>query len=507
MGLLPTSITSGTTGAIADHNQAWSKLNQYGYDVKADFRAVGDGIGDDTAAITACLAAAPAGSRIYFPPGSYIVSGSSHIFTLARQNLEIYGSGIDSSVLKLKSGNGDFVSMFTDGATSMAGLHVHDLTTDQNATGNAVTSIARLMASKYRILFNCAEAHNSRFERVRFTNSESVCNILLTDSNNVHIYDCVFDGVGPGAFHDHSCINIRGDGTRIRDCRFVGVGPAAWTAIEIHGSNVNISGNLVYSFARVGITSGDTVPGYNGVWSQNQGLGVASGVEVWAYDNMTTGSATAPSVRDLLIEGNRFQIDFDRWAADIHRVCGVNLQVGSETVVERVKILNNFVTYLPFTAATTATTHIDSAGVGWVRGGAIVNPESGKADTDIEISGNVIQNSISAGITIEGRYAMSRLRIRDNTIIDPGAGHVSPHYFKGIVIHQPQGRGFSLTDAVVSNNQVLDTRAPGKITAGVDTTNVGYATGNRQFNNFARRTDGTAVRRVSGNESVAWATS
>jgi hypothetical protein len=102
---------------------------------------------------------------------------------------------------------------------------------------------------------------------------------------------------------------------------------------------------------------------------------------------------------------------------------------------------------------------------------------------------------------------MARLRIQDNTIIDPGAGDVNSSYFKGIVIYQPRARGFPLTDAVVSNNQILDTRVTGKITAGLDTANVGYATGNRQFNNFARRTDGTAVRLVSGNESAAWATS
>jgi hypothetical protein len=506
MALLRTTITTGATGAISDYNQAWKKLNQAWYDVKADYGATGNGSTDDTAAITACLAAAPAGSTIYFPPGTYLVSGSGNMFTLDKANIELCGSGIDTTTIKVKNSNGDFVRIFVSGGSGPANLHVHDLTFNSNVSNNTISSIATMMATKYRFVFDIDNAHGARFERVRFTDADCVGCLLFGDSDNVQIRNCTFDAIGAGAYHDHSCINVRGHGTRIQSNRFTGVGRSAWTAIELHGSDVVVEWNRVIDFARLGIVSGDTVNGYKNIWSHNEGIGLGDGIEIWAYD-ITGGSPTAPSVRDVIVTENQIDINYDPWATDMDRAEGINLQVGSTSCVERVKILNNQITYRTVTVATTGSTHVDSAGICFVRGGNIVLTGSGPADTDVDIRGNTIKGSISAGIVVEGWYPLWRLRISDNTIIDPGSGSVNSFYFKGITIWQPSSRGFALTDAVVSNNLVIDTRTTGKITGGVDTANVGYATGNRQFNNAARRHDATAVTAVIGNGGAAWATS
>lgn len=83
-------LQSGT-GAVARTAQA--KLHDT-VSVK-DFGAVGDGSTDDTAAIQACIDAAPTGSTIYFPIGKYVVSAS---LTTGNKTLIVQGSGYRASV-------------------------------------------------------------------------------------------------------------------------------------------------------------------------------------------------------------------------------------------------------------------------------------------------------------------------------------------------------------------------------------------------------------------------
>ncbi len=83
-------IASGT-GAVATTVQ--TKLRET-VSVK-DFGAVGDGVTDDTAAIQACLDAAPSGSAIYFPRGKYVVSST---LSTGNKTLLICGDGYRASV-------------------------------------------------------------------------------------------------------------------------------------------------------------------------------------------------------------------------------------------------------------------------------------------------------------------------------------------------------------------------------------------------------------------------
>ena len=62
-------------------------------DVKRDFQAQGDGISDDTAAITRAFAAAATyfgGAQVFFPPGVYLISST---LVVASDNIEILGAG------------------------------------------------------------------------------------------------------------------------------------------------------------------------------------------------------------------------------------------------------------------------------------------------------------------------------------------------------------------------------------------------------------------------------
>lgn len=73
------------TGGVPTNVEA--KLSQY-VSVK-DFGAVGDGVADDTAAIQAALDAAPEGSAVYFPNGTYIISSA----LIVDKAITLYGDG------------------------------------------------------------------------------------------------------------------------------------------------------------------------------------------------------------------------------------------------------------------------------------------------------------------------------------------------------------------------------------------------------------------------------
>jgi len=110
------------TGAVATTVQ--TKLRE-SVSVK-DFGAVGDGVTDDTAAIT--LAFATTATSIYFPPGTYRISqpaaDGSHLFTSSLANRTIAGPGVITAAsqvrrLLLVTGDNSVISLNVDGNNSI----------------------------------------------------------------------------------------------------------------------------------------------------------------------------------------------------------------------------------------------------------------------------------------------------------------------------------------------------------------------------------------------------
>lgn len=92
--------TAGTsfTGLSSGNWEQWSGGTQI-YSVK-DYGAKGDGVTDDTAAIQATIDSSVAGSRIYFPPGTYLVSA---IISLKKSRF-YFGADRELSVVKMANG-------------------------------------------------------------------------------------------------------------------------------------------------------------------------------------------------------------------------------------------------------------------------------------------------------------------------------------------------------------------------------------------------------------------
>jgi hypothetical protein len=105
-----------------------------------DFRAVGDGVVNDTANIQAALNAALPGSAIYFPPGHYAVCS----LTAKGTNLMMYGSGMFSSMLvRHSSCRQSHTNMVNVSTTSMIIRDLgFDMFTDGSYFGNSIIDIA-----------------------------------------------------------------------------------------------------------------------------------------------------------------------------------------------------------------------------------------------------------------------------------------------------------------------------------------------------------------------------
>ena len=101
-----------------------------------DFGAVGNGITDDTAAISAAIAALGTYKILFFPTGVYLV-GSQLEVSLA--SIAIFGAGRFSSTIKLKNS-----SSIAEGQAilllSAAGITVEDIGIEGNSTNNSTVS-------------------------------------------------------------------------------------------------------------------------------------------------------------------------------------------------------------------------------------------------------------------------------------------------------------------------------------------------------------------------------
>lgn len=140
-----------TTRAGGTARLLYLKLQET-YDVK-DFGAAGNGIADDTSAITAAFTALPAtGGAVYFPAGTYKCSSA---ITVSKNNTTVYGDG-DASIIK-QSGS---TFALIDITTTASGVTVRDVRLEGGGTNASTAAVGVQMA---------AGTSNIRVENVTIT--------------------------------------------------------------------------------------------------------------------------------------------------------------------------------------------------------------------------------------------------------------------------------------------------------------------------------------------------
>lgn len=177
MALLDGTIATGQTGHISDHQHVHDKLNAC-IDVKADFGAAGDGVTDDTSAISAAKTAAVASEHdLYFPSGTYITAPIAAV-----SNLEIRGAGSGLTTLKLKAAsNAPFI---TGTSTSRFGLR--SLSLDVNGANQSASGGGVSLTSPTDCLFENLRIINS-------TQSNQAGLVLNSSGTRCLVRDVVFE--------------------------------------------------------------------------------------------------------------------------------------------------------------------------------------------------------------------------------------------------------------------------------------------------------------------------
>ncbi len=473
-----------------------------------DFGAIGNASGDDTAAINACIEAAPSGSVVLIPPGVYLLGpdANGHVIKVGKQNITIRGTSPRASILKIKNSAGHYTAVIGDGTLSsggsLSGLRVENLQIDQNSAGNptgALDANPGLFNGRPRLAVRVGVGVDGAIQNCIFVNGDSVNHILINGGASLCkrwvIENCLFDNVGNGAAHDHSTIYFHGDGVSVVKCTFRGGGAAATTAIETHGPNQLVTGNRIEHYACMANITGAATGSKNVVVSNNSGVDMGIGIQLWSY--MGPG-LTAPMLDNTMVIANQIEIDYDEWKtilASSYRA-GIILSPGSTSVVRNCRIEGNQITYTSRSQTPSATDN-QSAGIVWYRTASVTG---GFADEDVEIIGNTIRDPLSAGIYIQPNFKTRRLKVTNNKVINPGKGAPNATYHVGVFLATI---AFGLEDSEVSYNDVVDTQSTHSVVAAVDTQFTDTVTNCRMLNNTIRCADASIVPVHIGDPAAA----
>lgn len=214
-----------------------------------DYGAAGDGVTDNTAAITAAVAALPNGGTVFFPPGTYLVSANA-TFT-GMQSITWEGAGQYASKIKIPSDNLIFKS-----PNKVTFSRLHFLANDLNSVQQSV------WVSNYTDV-SFVECYFSGFGGGSGNKAGSTCLYMHagdTDatttaagsSANGLLQNCVFWGnsrltnFGVRIYTETNAATAENIGTKVEGCSFSAFN---WNAVEINGPrtrSVTVSNCIAY---------------------------------------------------------------------------------------------------------------------------------------------------------------------------------------------------------------------------------------------------------------------
>jgi len=385
------------------------------YNVKT-YGAVGDGVTDDTAAITAAAAAALTGGIVFFPPGTYKTTSTITI----NKSITLVGSGMGTSIIdgSTISGSGR-IFVITGEITATTTI----LTADA-ATGQPVIAVAD--ASQFSsgdwIRVRSEEGFNddteTKFGELQVIESISTNNITctqhLTDTYVVAVHTAAIDKVtmlgyvkieglkfaGRG-FGDNSewlGIDIKqAENVLVKDCHFV----------DCHSTTLSLYDCVKFSITRNNIENSFKI-----------GLGY--------------GILVANSSRDGSISGNNFVNNRHSVTFGGNSTYGVqnNVTVDGNTVryVDLISRIGSLHTHNTARNITFSNNVVYGGGLCTING------------TDIIVTGNQNYEDVAGNPSILMNTFAKRITITGN--------HVKDTQNEGIRI------GIDVNDVVISNNYI-----------------------------------------------------
>lgn len=447
-----------------------------------DFGAVGDGLADDTAAITAALNAA---STINFggPEYTYIVSSSS----VADIILEITTPGSrtiigQGATIKIKNGSLEYKAIMgsDDSTLDLGDFTVDGLVFDCNkanmtyaVAGNQLTNfcggVKVRRARTVNITNNLVLGPVSR-QFFFFPGVTTAGGVDAYSIDYVNVSDNTFLSVGKAglAYFDSSLIYI--------NCRMgvvnnnYGIGETmgvngAVTFIEMHNQNMIVTGNYVDNYQSLAVISGITlVDTERSLVSGNVAHVYRNGIVMFAtqYLSHTTGYG----IRGILISDNYISVQQSACPAGLSLGYGIGFQSGSNLPNADISIKNNFVEYEIENSAQAYT---------FLPFGAIGATESATTSSfeRLEISGNTIINSLCPAVQLGSNGGIFKdCYIGTNYIINPGQSQyagMGTSSRSGVLIQAEELQGFLTIDKQFISDTFATTRMIYGMTFDVDT--------------------------------------
>ncbi|MFD7521438.1 right-handed parallel beta-helix repeat-containing protein [Paenibacillus chitinolyticus] len=438
-------IAEDLTAAL-QAKRIWSSII---FNIK-DFGA--KGTGDDRRAIQDAIDKAHenGGGTVYIPSGTFSLGSQSTeipgYLLILRPGVSIDGPG----TLRVGNGVAPYMGIFEQSKAhgDLNDVFYVNFTIDENAVGNPLTvdPIHANPPIDFRRVFHIYSGDNMVFDNLTMKNGVNQNSIITNKATNITINACRFLNMGADTTtnHDHSTLYVVGDGAVITNNIFQAKGIGIRTAIEIHGQDKLIQGNIISRY-RIGLiydsdernnVMAKTVNIDNNIMND-----VYFGIELWSMDG---------EVNSLNVTNNNISINRNGYFPVNGLEGGILLYTPSKFSVRNLDIKNNKITYTRDTVSRNTISY--ASGIRLVLDNLPVDMEN------VSVTNNTIVGALGSGISWYCKGRNINVKIKDNEIINPGStlyGTLSDDFKSGLIIYNND----QFINCLVENNRFIDTQA------------------------------------------------
>jgi hypothetical protein len=382
-----------------------------------------------------------------------------------RRNVRIIGDGRAQTILRLGAGQPAYNAVFYPARSDddLSGFGLENLTVDQNGGSNVIRSPSDL-AGKERAVLCMFAGSNSRVNNSRFTGLAGTNSLIFNGTGvaDIRITDNQFDDVGntSGVHYDHSTVYTHADQVRIVGNTFRGrvAGGGAFgatTAIETHGSNQIVSGNIIDGYLQGMNITGVAERSDNVIVTGNTISGAANGIQLWSY--FYGSNRNRPALTNVVVSENTIGIDRDPW---VHVVgpsglvaTGIAVNPHDDASIENMRIVGNVIAFEPSSNSTPSDDQ--SGGIEmWLINVAVVN-------RNVSVTGNHITGAYGPGIRLS--MSADEVDIAHNLIRNAGTStaHFADPFRSGVMVSQLQ------KSVAIRENQLVDDDPAGTMKYGI----------------------------------------